>query len=456
MAYLNVRERRIEAKIAYLGPELAGRTTNFERLAAPASGSKDARIGKVRTSSDETAARLSLAWQLEEATRFRDCDVVVELVAPCESATDDLLREADGVVVVVDAAPSSQDRNRASLASVQKALERIQRGSVPLVVQINKVDLPDALSVESVVDGLDAAALPHVSAIATQGQGVVETLATAMDGVLAAMQTRPDETHATHVDPTHPLLSALQEVLRQTVRDHLDEVSSTVADRVEASITRLEDRLRNLEASIARVDERVLSLEASSTNADNRVETLQESLDDRLQRLDTSLHERLHNIETAAAQAETRARAIEANTSRLDLRLESLSSTVAEVGEQVGWIVVERKETKPPPPPDPRQVALAEGVDALAANVVRLAERVDRLTSGVDSVFQSTGGLGSRIQEVETSLKQRSARVEDIVRAARADAEAGRETTDATVNALKSRVDEVFEELKRSKKGWFT
>ena len=98
MAYLNVRERRIEAKIAYLGPELAGRTTNFERLR---DGSKDARIAKVRTTSDETGTRLSLAWQLEEAARFRDCDVVVELVAPHAESTDDVLREVDGVVLVV-------------------------------------------------------------------------------------------------------------------------------------------------------------------------------------------------------------------------------------------------------------------------------------------------------------------------------------------------------------------
>lgn len=441
MAFLNVRDRRIEAKIAYLGPDLAGRTTNFERLR---DGSKDARarIKDVRATSDATATRLSLAWQLEEAARFRDCDVVVELVAPRAGATDDVLREADGVVVVVDAAPSAQERNRASLASVRETLERIQRGSVPLVVQVNKADLPDALSTETVVGNLAATSLPHVSAIATKGQGVVETLATAMDGVLAAMQARPDDTQTPHIDPTHPLLSALQEVLRQTVREHLDEVSASVAERVEASLARLEDRVRGLEASVARVDD--------------RMQSLQESIDDRFQRLDGSLDERLRSLEAGVAQGESRARAIEANTSRLDLRLESLSSTVAEVGEQVGWIVVERKETKPPPPPDPRQVAMSQGIDTLAANVTRLAERVDRLTSGVDSVFQSTGGLGARIQEVETSLKQRAARVEDLVRAARADAESGREANEASVTALKTRVDEVFEELKRSKKGWFT
>ena len=239
MAYLNVRERRIEAKIAYVGPELAGKTTNFERLCKT---TQDARIGRVDASAADGHDLLSIAWQPPERARFRDCDVLVRVVAQKAVASparfDDVLGDVDGVVLVVDARPAAGAGNRDSLAAVREALGRAERPAVPIVIQVNKTDLPDALPAADVLTAMDGGALPHVAASATRGDGVVDTLEAALDQVMASMQAEGDPSQAAErarqaaagapnrgLDGVgHPLLAALRQVLRDTVREHVAEL----------------------------------------------------------------------------------------------------------------------------------------------------------------------------------------------------------------------------------------
>jgi hypothetical protein len=235
MAYLNVRERRIEAKIAYVGPELAGRTTNFERL-RQASG--DARLGKVEA---RAPGILSIAIPRSADGRFRDCDLVVDVVAPQGPVTPEALSDADGVVIVVDASPTALARNRASIAAVRGALEK--RDAVPVVLQVNKTDFPGALPSEALRRELDAVAMRSVDACATTGAGVIETLDAALQAVLAAMQEERAAAGAASTTGTqdtagggHPLLAALKQVLREAVRAEVSALEVRMAARLDARI----------------------------------------------------------------------------------------------------------------------------------------------------------------------------------------------------------------------------
>ena len=246
MAYLNVRERRIEARIAYVGPDLAGKTTNLEHLRT---ATRDARIARVEAPQVGGGDVLSVAWRPPENARFRDCEVIVRVIAQGRSPSGsrrlgEVLHEVDGVIVVADAHPAARPRNHASLIELREALARSERASVPLVVQVNKTDLPDAIPAADVVRTMDAGPLPHVEASALRGDGVVDTLELALVQVLASMQREGDPTDAAHAargaarlgggatDTGHPLLAALRQVLRETVQDHAAEVEARIAARL--------------------------------------------------------------------------------------------------------------------------------------------------------------------------------------------------------------------------------
>ncbi|HTJ85443.1 MAG TPA: hypothetical protein VL400_27180, partial [Polyangiaceae bacterium] len=264
MAYLNVRERRIEAKIAYVGGELAGKATNLAWLGQ---SGRDGRIAKVDTSTDPPGA-LTLAWSPAERAVFRDCDVRVSLVAQhggaSEERYEEALRGVDGVVVVLDAHPSAQERNRASFDTVRDVLARSDRRGVPIVVQVNKTDLPGALGADEVIARLDAPAPRHVPAVAAQGTGVLETLEAALEEVLDALTSGANGEQAPgegdpSADPSlhgsngasdggHPLLAALRQVLRDTMTEHARALEGRITARLEETLCRVERRVAATEA----------------------------------------------------------------------------------------------------------------------------------------------------------------------------------------------------------------
>src|SRR4051794_26054736 len=120
MAYLNVQQRRIETTIAYVGPELAGKATNLRQI------NDDSSRGRA-TNVQLTGDVLSLDWRpLPSDVRFHDCDVAVKVVAPkgtlSTESLDTVLDGVDGVVVVVDAAPSAREENRRAFELVRDAV----------------------------------------------------------------------------------------------------------------------------------------------------------------------------------------------------------------------------------------------------------------------------------------------------------------------------------------------
>ena len=250
MAYLNVRERRLETKIAYVGAAQSGKGTNFEHLGGGAM-------------QDDV---LALYWQPKGDVTFRDCDIRVQLVAARGDASSErvktLLRDVDGVVFVVDASPSAQEKNREVLVALRAALAALPARDVPVVVQVNKNDVADALSAADVVGALDVADLPFVSAAALRGEGVVETAERALAAVLATLRTRaPSESAApAAASPRegNPLLTALREILRETVATHVAEMESRLEaklDRVLAASGTLTAKLLEQRDAISALDQ---------------------------------------------------------------------------------------------------------------------------------------------------------------------------------------------------------
>ena len=387
MAYLNVRERRIEATIAYVGPELAGKATNFDHLLT----TEGPRFGKVEGSKD----RLSLAWQPAGASPFRDCDVLVQLVAQrgrvSAALTDDVLRDADGVVVVMDADPAAEERNRESLATVLHLLARGERRDVPVVLQVNKSDLRDARGAAEVMGKLEASGLRHVVASARSGEGVVETLEAALEEVLLAMQSPAGREDVTPVNGTvgssseggHPLLAALRQVLRDTVRGHVEELEVRLVTGIERSFARFDGVLSRIEQRTATKAE----IEALGLRVDRLRDELKADL----------------------------VRALEVR-GRADR--EHVTAVAAGLKKSVD--------------------GLANEVRVLDVHSHELSTRIDEVGGRIDAGNAYFASLVPRLDQIGAELS------------------AGHVTTGEKLAAVHGSVSEIVEELKKPKKSWFT
>lgn len=234
MAFLNVRERRVETTIAYIGPFGAGKATNLEQLGRHA-GARG--VEAQRAASDELGETIALDWHPPSALQFRDCGLSVRVVAsqgpPTAPQLRALLRAADGVVLVLDAHPSARDANRASAELVRALIEPERRTTLPVLVQVNKVDLAEARAAAEVAAELGAE-WPHVEAAASAGDGVVETLERALRDVLTSLESAGSDPERETMRPPagtpparvegNPLLAALRQVLRDTVVEHVAEL----------------------------------------------------------------------------------------------------------------------------------------------------------------------------------------------------------------------------------------
>ncbi|MGC4192960.1 MAG: ADP-ribosylation factor-like protein [Thermomicrobiales bacterium] len=182
MATIDVRQRRIDAKIVYYGPGLSGKTTNLLDIHRRMPADRRGPLRSLATDEERTlffdfvpvAPILVGGWDV----RFHLYSVPgQEHFARTRRA---VLGGADGVVFVADAAPDRQDANQASIDELGAFLDAYAHplSDTAFVMQFNKMDLPDAIDEATLQATLNPGARPAFAAIATQGNGVSETLRT--------------------------------------------------------------------------------------------------------------------------------------------------------------------------------------------------------------------------------------------------------------------------------------
>jgi signal recognition particle receptor subunit beta len=89
-----------------------------------------------------------------------------------------VLRGADGLVFVADSQPNRSEANVESLENLEQNLLEygMSLEKVPFVIQYNKRDLEDVMSVEDMRAQLNPRGVPDFEACAAKGPGVIETL----------------------------------------------------------------------------------------------------------------------------------------------------------------------------------------------------------------------------------------------------------------------------------------
>jgi mutual gliding-motility protein MglA len=180
MVSINYSSREVSCKIVYYGPGLSGKTTNLQYVHAKVPKKTRGDLISLATDADRTLYFDFLPINIGAingfATKFQLYTVPGQVFY---NATRKLvLRGVDGLVFVADSQRSKRDENIESLNNLKENL--IEYGydiyTLPIVLQYNKRDLPDVMSIEEMQQDLNWNNLPHFEASAVKGVGVFDTL----------------------------------------------------------------------------------------------------------------------------------------------------------------------------------------------------------------------------------------------------------------------------------------
>jgi hypothetical protein len=194
MVEFNRQERTIKVKIAYYGPAVGGKTTNLRVLYDRARGGRRGEFVSVNSQQDRTILCDLLPLK---SGGFRGFDLRFQLAAvPGQAiyapARRVVLRGSDGVVFVANSATDRYHENVQALRELQGHLlaQNLDPATIPMVFQYNKRDLPDVLDLSALERALNARRLPAVPAVATRGEGVLETFAAIVEATLEDLSRR--------------------------------------------------------------------------------------------------------------------------------------------------------------------------------------------------------------------------------------------------------------------------
>lgn len=194
MVELNQRERVIRIKLVYYGPPVGGKTTNLQVLHRRAAGTRRGELISVNSAQDRT---ILFDFMPLKTSGFRGFDVRLQLVAvPGQvmygASRRVALKATDGVVFVANSALDRFEENLQSFGEMQQYLQAnsIDPTRIPLVLQYNKRDLPEVLPIESLETGLNKRHVPAVPAVASRGEGVLETFSAILRATIEDLSTR--------------------------------------------------------------------------------------------------------------------------------------------------------------------------------------------------------------------------------------------------------------------------
>jgi mutual gliding-motility protein MglA len=180
MASINYAIREISVKIVFYGPGLSGKTTNLQVIHRKIPIDYRSDMVSLATETDRTLFFDFLPLDLGKikgfSTKFQLYTVPGQVYY---NATRKLvLRGVDGVVFVVDSAQDKMQENLESFQNLHDNLAEygIKQGSIPIVIQYNKRDLPNALPVQTLDKTINKFGYPWNEAVANQGKGVFESL----------------------------------------------------------------------------------------------------------------------------------------------------------------------------------------------------------------------------------------------------------------------------------------
>ena len=188
MSLINYSSREINCKIVYYGPGLCGKTTNIQYVYNKVDPGTKGKLITLATEMDRTLFFDFLPLELGTVkgfkTRFHLYTVPGQVYY--DASRKLILRGVDGIVFVADSQAARYDANIESLYNLHENLEeyKLKTDEIPFVLQYNKRDMDDVISVEELEQELNPEEFPSFEAVAVNGEGVFDTLKCVAKGVL--------------------------------------------------------------------------------------------------------------------------------------------------------------------------------------------------------------------------------------------------------------------------------
>jgi signal recognition particle receptor subunit beta len=180
MVQLNAEAREIAVKVVYYGPALSGKTTNLQALFQKIDPKVRGRLMTLDTKDDRTLFfdMMPVFFKTAAGMRVKVKLYTVPGQVMHESTRRIVLQGTDAVAFVADSRRSEAASTLAYWQNMLKNLEAngLDYKTLPIVIQMNKRDLPDARGDAELGDLRAVIQPPVVPAVAIRGEGVIETL----------------------------------------------------------------------------------------------------------------------------------------------------------------------------------------------------------------------------------------------------------------------------------------
>ncbi len=193
--------REIATRIVYWGPSGSGKTETFRAIAARLDPTT---LGPLVTPAGEDGRTLFLDLLTVEMGALEGLPVRLHLVGlPGDAQLTEnalaVIPGADGFVFVADSSPDRQAQNKSSLESLRRHLVAIGESNLPIVLQLNRRDVPGAVPTERMAAdlGAESANVQWFETNALDGSGVVETLTAIAARVVKLLSAAAEERSTT-------------------------------------------------------------------------------------------------------------------------------------------------------------------------------------------------------------------------------------------------------------------
>ena len=177
MVQINMAAREIVLKLVYYGPALSGKTTNLLQLHEMLDPTTRGKMVTLDTTDDRTLYFdfLPLEFGTQSGFQVKIKLFTVPGQVMHKSTRKVVLAGADAVAFIADSQRSSASANAYSFRDMEANLKSngLDFDALPKVVQFNKRDLSDVKPLSDIKSAWGD--VPTFPAVATKGEGVIET-----------------------------------------------------------------------------------------------------------------------------------------------------------------------------------------------------------------------------------------------------------------------------------------
>lgn len=178
--FINHAAKQVTAKIVYYGPGLSGKTTNLQYIFSITNPKSRGELVSIETDIERTLffdlLPMNVGLIKGYQAKFQLYTVPGQIFY--DATRKLVLKGADGVVFVADSQELMGQANTQSLENLKVNLAACGKNieKIPLVFQYNKRDLGSIIPTVVLNQTLNEFNAPYFEAVATTGNGVIETL----------------------------------------------------------------------------------------------------------------------------------------------------------------------------------------------------------------------------------------------------------------------------------------